>query len=556
MRHTAARARCALGIEALRLVPGHWNDRPGEEGREGRVTLGRQEEAMVWYRRAADAGNGDALNALGCCAELGLGGIARDWDHAWECYQLASSAGCRAAEDNLRELESQLHRRAVAAGAAFGPPPPMRDLATAASHGEYEPYPDLSELPDPLQPGAHAQLISRAAEQAVQGTTSPRAPPPTAPITLQKGPALVEAATWSDAAGRAAQHVILAAAHEDEEDADEDDARAEHHEHSHIPEGAGHHAADIDAGSAGGGAGSNSLVSSVPDSEGGSGASGSGQGSTQTPSQDTRRVVGPTHAGIAAHEEALRADETAGGSPQGGVPEHGSRASQPDARGADPDDRFPGKAAPAAGTGHSTPASDGGAVRSAHSKAGPTVEPALSSELEEEEPEEQGKRGSRRSNDEQAASTVSRAMKHGRAEIHGEEQQGRESPEVAQSARAPQRGHMSPEAQTAAAAGERASRSPPGTSLKEGPEDEGKPEGAAGLQQASQGSGPQQVEATKDTVARMESREKHLNVTSVTQDDFMSPPMFDEDGDSEDLEVTDMTDEDDDMDAEEESGIM
>ncbi|KAK3246583.1 hypothetical protein CYMTET_43885 [Cymbomonas tetramitiformis] len=65
-----------------------------------------------------------------------------------------------------------------------------------------------------------------------------------------------------------------------------------------------------------------------------------------------------------------------------------------------------------------------------------------------------------------------------------------------------------------------------------------------------------QVEATKDTVARMESREKHLNVTSVTQDDFMSPPMFDEDGDSEDLEVTDMTDEDDDMDAEEESGIM
>lgn len=67
-------------------------------------------DAALWYQKSAEAGNGDALYALGCCHELGLMHCMVDVEKAGDYYWRAMRAGSRNAEVAMASLHlDQVH---------------------------------------------------------------------------------------------------------------------------------------------------------------------------------------------------------------------------------------------------------------------------------------------------------------------------------------------------------------------------------------------------------------------------------------------------------------
>jgi len=63
-----------------------------------------QVQAVVWFRKAAEADIADAYNNLGYCHELGLGGLVRDVNEAERNYGIAASMKNSTGNDNLTDL--------------------------------------------------------------------------------------------------------------------------------------------------------------------------------------------------------------------------------------------------------------------------------------------------------------------------------------------------------------------------------------------------------------------------------------------------------------------
>lgn len=71
---------------------------------EGRGTTCSKEEAVAWYRKAAENGVGEAYQNLGVCFVLGEG-VQQSRSEARRCFQLAIENGCEEAHNDLARLD-------------------------------------------------------------------------------------------------------------------------------------------------------------------------------------------------------------------------------------------------------------------------------------------------------------------------------------------------------------------------------------------------------------------------------------------------------------------
>jgi TPR repeat protein len=61
-------------------------------------------QAVIWYRKAAEAGNAIGMSNLGSMYQNGEGGLAKDDAQAVIWYRKAAEAGSELAKSNLRRM--------------------------------------------------------------------------------------------------------------------------------------------------------------------------------------------------------------------------------------------------------------------------------------------------------------------------------------------------------------------------------------------------------------------------------------------------------------------
>ena len=64
-------------------------------------------KAVIWYEKAAEAGNANAMNNLGYAYDYGKGGLTKDEAKAVEWYRKAAEGGNFWAAVRLQELEEK-----------------------------------------------------------------------------------------------------------------------------------------------------------------------------------------------------------------------------------------------------------------------------------------------------------------------------------------------------------------------------------------------------------------------------------------------------------------
>jgi len=113
--------------------------------RRGEGVAQDDRQAVAWYLRAAEGGDGLAMNNLGFMQARGLGGLPNDQQAAAQWYQRAAEAGDAAAMGNLGERyrtgngvprDLGLAEHWLRRGAEAGDPPSMTRLGAMLSHGD------------------------------------------------------------------------------------------------------------------------------------------------------------------------------------------------------------------------------------------------------------------------------------------------------------------------------------------------------------------------------------------------------------------------------------